>query len=57
MIEQRSDEWFAQRCGKVTASRIDAKGRDLDKLLQYYKVEVITDLTPEQIKQATEMLS
>jgi putative phage-type endonuclease len=22
MIEQRSDEWFAQRCGKVTASRI-----------------------------------
>lgn len=22
MIEQRSEEWFAQRCGKVTASRI-----------------------------------
>lgn len=22
MIEQRTDEWFAQRCGKVTASRI-----------------------------------
>lgn len=30
MIEQRSDEWFAQRLGRVTASKVKdvmAKGR------------------------------
>ena len=46
----------AKQC-EALRKLVDAKGRDLDKLLQYYKVGVITDLTPEQIKQATEMLS
>lgn len=39
----------------VTA--VDEKGRDMTKLLQYYNVQALTDLTDEQAKQALEMLA
>jgi hypothetical protein len=36
---------------------IEAKGRDVSKLLAHYKVGAITDLTPQQVKQAKDMLT
>ena len=44
MIEQRTAEWFAQRLGKVTASRMgDVLAKPTTARYQKYQIELVTD--------------